>query len=93
MTELRIEYAKVAPGAVKGMYAANAYFDSCSIPQTLRWLLELRVSQINGCSYCIWLHSKQLRELGETAGDRIAKLANWRAAACFGGDEARPPGA
>ena len=86
MTGLRIEYAKVAPGAVKGMYAANAYFDSCGIPQTLRRLLELRVSQINGCSYCIWLHSKQLRELGET-GDRIAKVANWRAAACFGEDE------
>ena len=44
------------------------------------------MSQINGCSYCIWLHSKQLRELGET-GDRIAKLANWRTAACFGDGE------
>jgi AhpD family alkylhydroperoxidase len=86
MTGLRIEYAKVAPGAVKGMYAANAYFDSCSIPQALRRLLELRVSQINGCSYCTWLHSKQLRELGE-AGDRIAKLANWRAATCFSDGE------
>jgi AhpD family alkylhydroperoxidase len=86
MSRLRIEYAKVAPGAVKGMYATNAYFDICGIPQTLRRLLELRVSQINGCSYCTWLHSKQLRELGE-AGERIAKLTNWRAATCFGEDE------
>jgi AhpD family alkylhydroperoxidase len=86
MSGLRIEYAKVAPGAVKGMYATNAYFDICSIPQTLRRLLELRVSQINGCSYCTWLHSKQLRDLGET-GDRIAKLMSWRTRACFGEDE------
>jgi AhpD family alkylhydroperoxidase len=86
MSGLRIEYAKVAPGAVKGMYAANAYFDSCGIPQALRRLLELRVSQINGCGYCVWLHAKQLRELGETH-DRIAKLTSWRTATCFGEDE------
>jgi len=86
MTPLRIKYAKVAPGAVKGMYAANAYFDSCSVPQMLRRLLELRVSQINGCNYCMWLHSKQLRDLGETA-DRIAEVNNWRTAACFSARE------
>jgi AhpD family alkylhydroperoxidase len=49
----------VAPDAVEGMYAANAYFDSCSIPRILRRLAELRVSQMNGCTYCIWLHSRQ----------------------------------
>ena len=58
MTPMRMAYAKVAPGAVQGMYAANSYFDGCSIPQLLRRVVELRVSQINGCSYCIWLHSR-----------------------------------
>ena len=66
MTPIRIAYAKVAPGAAQAMYAANSYFDGCSIPQLLRRLVELRVSQINGCSYCIWLHSRQIKELGET---------------------------
>ena len=63
MTPIRIAYAKVAPGAAQAMYAANSYFDGCSIPQLLRRLVELRVSQINGCSYCIWLHSRQIKEL------------------------------
>ena len=82
MTEPRIAYAKVAPGAISGMYAANRYFDDSSIPQLLRRQVELRVSQINGCSYCIWLHARQLRELGETE-DRIAAVENWRSADCF----------
>ena len=86
MTEPRIAYAKVAPGAVSGMYAANRYFDDSSIPQVLRRQVELRVSQINGCSYCIWLHARQLRELGETE-DRIAAVENWRSAGCFGNAE------
>jgi AhpD family alkylhydroperoxidase len=86
MTPSRIDYGKVAPGAVKGMYAANAYFDSCSIPPTLRRLAELRVSQMNGCSYCIWLHSRQARALGE-AERRIVAIADWRSATCFSGPE------
>jgi AhpD family alkylhydroperoxidase len=86
MTPSRIDYGKVAPGAIKGMYAANAYFDSCSIPQPLRRFAELRVSQMNGCSYCIWLHSRQARALGE-AEQRIAAIADWRSATCFSGPE------
>jgi len=82
MTAMRIQYAKVAPDAVKGMYASNAYFDSCSIPQTLRRLIELRVSQINHCSYCTWLHAKQARDLGET-DERIAAVVDWRTADGF----------
>jgi AhpD family alkylhydroperoxidase len=82
MTPLRIAYAKVAPRAVQGMYAANGYFDDCSVPQSLRRQVELRVSQINGCSYCIWLHSRQLREIGETE-ERLAGLKQWRSAPCF----------
>ena len=82
MTPIRIAYAKVAPGAAQAMYAANSYFDGCSIPQLLRRLVELRVSQINGCSYCIWLHSRQIKELGET-GERLAAIEHWRAALCL----------
>lgn len=82
MTPLRIAYAKVAPGAVQGMYAANSYFDGASVSQVLRRQVELRVSQINGCSYCIWLHSRQLRELGDS-DERIAGLNQWPSAVCF----------
>lgn len=82
MSGMRIAYAKVAPGAVQGMYAANSYFDACSIPPLLRRQIELRVSQINGCSYCIWAHSQQLKELGET-GERLAAVEHWRSASCL----------
>jgi len=82
MTSIRIAYAKVAPGAAQAMYAANSYFDGCSIPQLLRRLVELRVSQINGCSYCIWLHSRQIKELGET-GEGLTAIEHWRAALCL----------
>jgi AhpD family alkylhydroperoxidase len=79
---LRIDYARVAPDTLKAMYAANAALDTGSIDQTLRRLIELRVSQINGCTYCIWLHSKQARELGE-AEDRIGGVESWRDADCY----------
>jgi AhpD family alkylhydroperoxidase len=64
------------------MYAANSYFDGCSIPQLLRRQVELRVSQINGWGYCIWVHSRQIKELGETE-ERLAAVEHWRAALCF----------
>lgn len=79
---LRLDYGKVSPDAVKGMYATSDYLDDAAIGQVLRRLVELRVSQINGCYYCIWLHSRQLRDLGE-AEDRIQAVADWRDADCF----------
>ena len=82
MTPIRMAYAKLAPGAAQAMYPANSYFDGCTISQLLRRLVELRVSQINGCSYCIWLHSRQIKELGET-GERLAAIEHWRAALCL----------
>ena len=82
MTPIRMAYAKVAPGAAQAMYAANSYFDGCSISQLLRRLVELRVSQINGCSYCIFLHSRQIKEPDET-GERLAAIEHWRAALCL----------
>ncbi|MFT5486779.1 MAG: AhpD family alkylhydroperoxidase [Paracoccaceae bacterium] len=82
---LRLDYGKVSPGAAEGMYGTNAYLDDAPIDQVLRRLVELRVSQINGCHYCIWLHARQARDLGETEA-RIQAVADWRGAGCF--DEA-----
>lgn len=79
---LRLDYGKVSPGAVEGMYGTNAYLDDAPIEQVLRRLVELRVSQINGCHYCIWLHARQARDLGETEA-RIQAVADWRGAGCF----------
>lgn len=82
MTSMRIDYGEVAFGAIEGMLATNTYLDTCSIEQILRRLIELRVSQINGCTYCIWLHRRQLSALGET-DDRLSALAEWSASDQF----------
>jgi AhpD family alkylhydroperoxidase len=82
MKSQRIDYGKVAPGTLKAMLAADAHFNGASISQILRRLIELRVSQINGCAYCIWLHTKQARDLGEADG-RLAAVAGWRDTDCF----------
>lgn len=86
MSSLRIQYKTVAPDALKGLYAANAYFDTCSVPQTLRRLVELRVSQINHCTYCMWLHARQMRELGE-ADAKVAAVAHWPGSDAFSAAE------
>lgn len=83
---LRIDYGNVAPDAASAMYATNGYLDDSPLDQRLRRLVELRVSRINGCNYCIWLHARQARDLGETE-DRIAAVADWRAADCYSAGE------
>ncbi len=79
---LRIDYGKIAPDAAKAMYATNAYLDDSLLDQGLRRMIELRVSQINGCNYCIWLHARQAGDLGESE-NRIAGVSNWQDANCF----------
>ncbi|NKB52786.1 MAG: carboxymuconolactone decarboxylase family protein [Rhizobiaceae bacterium] len=79
---LRMEYRTVAPGAVEALTGLNRYSDTCSISQRLRRLIEVLVSQINGCTYCIDVHSKQSILLGEPQ-ERIDALAQWQAATLF----------
>lgn len=74
----RIDYYKEAPEAVKALASTRPYFaQSSSIEQPLRHLLDLRVSQINGCSYCIALHLKEARDAGETQ-QKLDLLSVWR---------------
>ena len=73
----RAAYIKTAPEAVKAFSAGANYLENSSIEPKLRRLVELRVSQINGCAYCVDLHSRQLRDLGETE-QRIDCLVVWR---------------
>jgi AhpD family alkylhydroperoxidase len=68
---------KTAPDAVKAFSTGTGYLDSSSIEPKLRRMVELRVSQINGCAFCVDLHSRQLRDLGETE-QRIDCLVVWR---------------
>lgn len=74
---LRLEYRTVAPEAVRALVGLNTYSDKCSIAPKLRRLVEVLVSQINGCTYCIDSHWHQALDLGETAG-RLENLKYWR---------------
>jgi AhpD family alkylhydroperoxidase len=62
----RINYYQLAPEAVSKLAAVTKYLESSSLDPLLRALVEIRVSQVNGCVYCVDLHTEQARQLGET---------------------------
>jgi uncharacterized peroxidase-related enzyme len=62
----RINYYQLAPEAVSKLAAVTKYLESSSLDPLLRVLVEIRVSQVNGCVYCVDLHTEQARQLGET---------------------------
>jgi AhpD family alkylhydroperoxidase len=73
----RIDQSKVPPGALKAMFGLETYIRSTGLSENLLHLIRLRVSQINGCAYCIDMHSKDLRAGGETE-QRLYLLDAWR---------------
>jgi AhpD family alkylhydroperoxidase len=75
----RIDYTKVAPAAVKAMLGLQAAVDHSGLEQSLIELLKLRASQINSCAYCIDMHSKDAKAMGET-DQRLHLLGAWREA-------------
>ena len=73
----RIDNATALQGIVKPMLGLGAYLQRSSIEHHLRNLIDMRVSQINGCAYCLAMHARDLRQAGERE-DRIAVLDAWR---------------
>jgi AhpD family alkylhydroperoxidase len=77
MIKPRINYAKAAPGVFDAMHALETYLATCSIEQPLLHLIKLRASQLNACAYCLDMHWRDLRALGETE-QRLYSLDAWR---------------
>jgi AhpD family alkylhydroperoxidase len=75
--EPRIDYSKYAPEAQKAMLALEKYIFGSGLDHKLIHLMKLRASQINGCAFCIDMHSKDARALGETE-QRLYALDAWR---------------
>jgi AhpD family alkylhydroperoxidase len=75
--EPRISYGKVAPGATGAMGALEAYVRESGLEKSLLELVKIRASQINGCAYCLDMHTKDARAAGETE-QRIYTLSAWR---------------
>src|SRR5687767_14213709 len=75
---VRLNYAKAAPGIAVAMDALDSYLQSCGLERPLLLLVQLRASQINGCAYCLDMHWKDLRAAGEPE-QRLYSLEVWRA--------------
>lgn len=73
----RLEYDKAAPEAFKAMIGLEAYLKKCGLESSLLELIKLRASQINGCAYCIDMHTKDARANGESE-QRLYALNAWR---------------
>ncbi len=73
----RVEYAKVAPGVVDAMRGLERYAHASGLDRKLLELVKMRASQMNGCAYCIDMHSKDARALGESE-QRLFALDAWR---------------
>jgi AhpD family alkylhydroperoxidase len=75
--QARIHTAKVAPGVYKAMLGLETYLHQSGLEIPLLHLIKLRASQINGCAYCIDMHWKDLRAVGENE-QRLYGLDAWR---------------
>ena len=73
----RIDYARVAPEALKAQYAMEAYVRRSSVDHTLLHLVKLRASYLNGCAYCVDMHTRDARTGGE-AEQRLYAIPVWR---------------
>jgi AhpD family alkylhydroperoxidase len=74
--EPRIDYLKTARGAYEAMAGLEKYLLQSGLEVALLHLVKLRASQINGCAYCLDMHWKDLRALGETE-QRLYGLDAW----------------
>lgn len=74
--EPRIDYLKAGRGVFEAMLGLEEYLHECGLEESLIGLIKLRASQINGCAYCIDMHWKDLRSLGEDE-QRLYGLDAW----------------
>ena len=82
MTMLRQPYYELSPEVYNALVQASKALENCALEPTLPELIYLRVSQINGCAFCLEMHSKALRKSG-VAQNKLDALAGWRVSAHF----------
>ena len=82
----RMNIAKLAPEAYQHMSALEGFLAKSTLPATIRELVKLRVSQLNGCAFCVDMHSHDLRAMGETDGG-VFSVVTWREAPFFTEEE------
>jgi AhpD family alkylhydroperoxidase len=84
--EKRININEIEPQAIKAMYALEGYLGTTQLSNTHKELIKIRASQINGCAFCIDMHTKDALKYGET-NQRIFLLNAWRETNLFTEEE------
>lgn len=77
--EPRLNYSKVAPEGVEGLGKLESYVRKSGLEHSLLELVKMRASQLNGCAYCLDMHSKDARSAGESE-QRLYGLSAWHEA-------------
>lgn len=77
MTQQRHDFQLASPDAVKAMYALEGAIAKLGIEHSLLELIRLRASQINGCAFCVDMHTSDARKAGETER-RLYAVSVWR---------------
>lgn len=73
----RLSYYQLMPDAMQALEGIDSYIQQCGLEASLLELVRLRASQINGCAYCLDMHSKDARSKGETE-QRLYGLGAWQ---------------
>ena len=84
--ESRINISDLEPSAIEAMRGLGKYLGAAKLNVSLCGLIKIRASQINGCAYCIQLHSEEARTQGETE-QRIYALSAWKESPLFTSEE------
>lgn len=80
--QTRLNYVSVAPEGYKAFAAVRSYISKCGLEESLIDLVYLRISQINGCAYCVDLHSRDARKAG-VSERRLHNVITWHEAPFF----------
>lgn len=82
MSDLRLRYFDLSPELMNGIRAVKKGLEKSPLGLDLIELVYLRISQVNGCAFCLMMHARCLRERGEKE-QRIDALSGWRASSLF----------
>lgn len=78
----RMNFSATAPEAYASLLGLYKYANTATVSKQLAELIKVRVAQINGCAYCIDVHTKDARKLGESES-RLYALAAWKESPAF----------
>ncbi|MBI6528044.1 carboxymuconolactone decarboxylase family protein [Proteus vulgaris] len=82
MSKLRLSYPKLSPEAYAGLIQCKTALESCSLDTSLIELVYLRVSQINGCAFCLEMHNTSLRKQN-VVQNKLDALNGWQVSERF----------